>query len=173
MLEGEPTHLVHVDHLRVGVDPVGDEVVVEPAEVDRRAVGEMTALIEPHPENRVPRLQQREVGAHVGLGPGMGLDVGELGAEQLLGPIDGQLLHLVDDLTAFVIATTRIALGVLVGEHRARCRHDRRGGEVLRGDQVDVAVLAFQVFADQSGDRRIDLFDGVHGDHGPEGTVRG
>jgi hypothetical protein len=43
------------------------------------------------------------------------LDVRVLGAEQLLRAVDRELLDLVDDLAAAVVATTRIALGLLVG----------------------------------------------------------
>jgi hypothetical protein len=100
----------------------------------------------------------------------MGLDVGVLGFEEFLGPIDRQLLHLVDDRAALVVATTRIALGVFVGEHGSGCRHHGRGSEVLRCDEMDVGVLPFDVFANQAGDGGIDLLQGVHRDHVPRVT---
>ena len=45
-----------------------------------------------HPEDRVARLEQRHVDGVVGLGAGVRLDVGVLGAEQLLGAVDRELL---------------------------------------------------------------------------------
>ena len=94
--------------------------MVEPAaDVDRRAVGEVAALVEAHAEHGVARLEQGQVDGHVGVGAGVGLHVGVLGAEQRLGPLAGQVLDLVDDLVAAVVALARVALGVLVGEHRA------------------------------------------------------
>ena len=35
VLHGQDADLVHVDQLGVGIDPVGDEVVIEAGEVDR------------------------------------------------------------------------------------------------------------------------------------------
>ena len=130
----------------------------------------MTALVETHAQHSFPGLEEREVHTHVGLGPGVGLDIGVLRPEELLGPIDGQLLHLVDHRTALVVAPARVALGVLVGEDRTRGGHHRGRGEVLRGDEVDVGVLPFDVFADEAGDCGVDLLQGVHRDHGPRVT---
>ncbi len=118
VLEGEGAHLVHVDAV-LGAGAVGDEVVEQAAGVDRRAVGEMAAVVEAEAEHRVARLQQRLVHAHVGVGARVRLDVGVVGAEQRLHPVDGELLDVVDDGVAAVVALAGVALGVLVGEHRA------------------------------------------------------
>jgi hypothetical protein len=58
----------------------------------------------------------------------VGLHVGVLGAEQPLRPVDGQGLRLVDELVAAVVALARVALRVLVGEHRPDRPHT--AGEV-------------------------------------------
>ena len=80
-----------------------------------------------------------------------------LGAEQLLRPVDRQLLDLVDDLAAAVVAPARVALGVLVRRHaRDRLEH-ARPGEVLGGDQLDLPALALELLADQLGDLGVDL----------------
>ena len=57
----------------------------------------------------------------------MRLHVRVLGAEQLLGPVDGQLLGHVDELAAAVVAPARVALGVLVGEDGALGLEHGRG----------------------------------------------
>ena len=64
-------------------------------------------MVERHPEERVARFQQRHVDGVVGLGAGVRLDVGVLGAEQLLGAVDRQLLGDVDLLAAAVVAAAR------------------------------------------------------------------
>ena len=46
----------------------------------------------------------------------MGLDVGVLGAEERERAVDGQLLDLVDEAAAAVVAGAGIALGVFVGQ---------------------------------------------------------
>ena len=113
-------------------------------EIDLGAVREMAAVIEAHAEDRVARLDQREVRRGVGLRARVRLHVGVVGAEQFLGAIDGELLGDVDELAAAVVALARIAFGVLVGEHRALRFEHARAGVVLRGDQLDVIFLALR-----------------------------
>ena len=113
MLARQRAHLVHVDQVGLAVDVVRDEVVVLAGEVDRRAVGQVAALVEPEAEHGVAALQQRVEDGHVGLRAGVGLDVGVLGAEQLLRAIAREVLRHVDDLAAAVVAPPGIALGVL------------------------------------------------------------
>src|SRR5581483_11725333 len=47
-----PDHVV-VEDLGVGVHAVGNELVEAPGEVDRRAVGQVAALVEAHPHDLV------------------------------------------------------------------------------------------------------------------------
>ena len=94
---------------------------------------------------RVARLHHRGVDGHVRLRARVRLDVRVLGAEQLLRPVDRELLDLVDHLAAAVVAASRIALGVLVRRHGAdRLEH---GGprEVLGRDQLDLPALALEL----------------------------
>ena len=127
VLLGEPRDLVHVDPQVLAADVVGDRVVELAGDVELHPVAEVAAVVERHPEDRVARLDQRHVGGVVGLGAGVGLDVGVLGAEQLLGAVDRQLLGDVDLLAAAVVAAAGVALGVLVGQHRAdRVEHRLR-----------------------------------------------
>jgi hypothetical protein len=76
------------------------------------------------------------------------LDVGVLGAEQLAGATAGEVLRPVDDRVAAVVALARVALGVLVGKHGPGRRHDSRGGEVFRGDQLECGVLPLLLVLD-------------------------
>ena len=72
----------------------------------------------------------------------MRLDVGVVGAEQLLGAVDGQLLNDVDVFATAVVTLAWVAFGVLVGQHRTLGFHHRWAGVVFRGDQLDVMFLA-------------------------------
>ena len=87
----------------------------------------------------------------------MGLDVRVLGAEQLLGAVDRELLRHVDLLTTTVVALAGIALGVLVGEHGAGCVEHRLGHEVLGGDHLQRALLAGELAVEHPRDVGIDL----------------
>ena len=117
-------------------------------------------MVERHAEERVAGLEQRHVDGVVGLGAGVRLDVGVLGAEQLLGAVDRQLLGDVDLLAAAVVAAARVALGVLVGQHRADRVEHRLGHEVLRGDHLQGPLLAAQLAVEHGGDLGIDLGQG-------------
>ena len=75
-------------------------------------------MVEAEAEHRVAVLEQGQVHGGVGVGAGVGLHIGVVGAEEGLGPLR-QVLGLVDHLVAAVVPPPRVALGVLVGHHRA------------------------------------------------------
>ena len=102
-----------------------------------------------------PGFKQREEHRLVHLRARVGLDVGEAAAEQLARTLDGERFHLVGILAAAVVAPARIALGVLVGEHRADRLEHRRAGDVLARDQLDPLALAAKLTADDRVHRRI------------------
>src|SRR5438270_456259 len=78
----QPLGLVHVDQARLRVHVIGGDVVQPPGEVDLHPVGEMAAVRQLEPEQRVARLHQGVEGGRVGLGARVRLHVGVLGAEQ-------------------------------------------------------------------------------------------
>ena len=156
-------HLVEVDALVARRHAVAHEVVELAAGVHRRAVGEVAALVEAQAEDLVARVEQRQVDGHVGVGAGVGLHVGVRGAEELLGPVAGDVLDLVDDLVAAVVPLGRVALAVLVGEHRARGPQHRRRGEVLAGDELEGGVLALDLPVDQPEDLVVVVLRPGHG----------
>jgi len=85
------------------------------------------------------------------------LDVGVVAAEELLGARSGQLLGHVHELAPAVVALGRVALGVLVGQHRSDRLEDRRADEVLRGDQLETGVLPVDLVGHRPRDVRIDV----------------
>ena len=100
-------HLVVVDRHRLARHAVARDRVEPAAEVHLQPVREMAAVIEPQREDRVPRLQRRHVDRHVRRRARVGLHVRVLGAEELLRAVDRELLDLVDDLAAAVVALAR------------------------------------------------------------------
>ena len=52
-------------------------------------MGEVAALVEPHGQDRVAGLEQGLVDGQVGVGAGVGLDVGVLGPEERPWPARG------------------------------------------------------------------------------------
>ena len=91
----------------------------------------------------------------------MRLHVGVLGAEELLGAVAGQVLDHVGELAAAVVAPSGIALGVLVGEHRAHGLQHGLADEVLRGDQLQAFVLAALFMGDGLGNLGIHFAEGA------------
>ncbi|EYD75451.1 NAD kinase [Rubellimicrobium mesophilum DSM 19309] len=66
-------------------------------------------------------------------------------AEELLRPLDRQALGQVHELAAPVVAPPRIALRILVGQHRALRLQNRPAHDVLGGDQLDLVALPAQL----------------------------
>ena len=91
------------------------------------------------------------------LAPAWGCTLACGGVEQRLGPLARDVLDLVDDLVAAVVALAGVALAVLVGEDRAGGAQHGRRGEVLAGDQLEGGVLALDLAVDE----RQDLVVGV------------
>src|SRR5580704_2903735 len=158
-------HLLVVDQVAVGLDAVRHDLEPLARLVGRRAVCEMAALVECHAHEFVAGLQQRHEYRLVGLRAGVRLHVGERAVEQLAGAVDGELFGLVDFLAAAVVAPAGIALGVFVGEHRARRFQHRARDDVLRGDKLDLLALAVQLALEHRIDRRIRLGEPL-GEHG-------
>ncbi len=118
-------------------------------------VCEMAAVRQVHPEHGVPWLQQREVHGHVRLRAGVRLDVRMLGAEQRPGALDGQRFRHIDELASAVVPLPRIALGVLVGEHRPGSLQHGLAHEVLGGDELQPCVLPVELVPNRPCDIRI------------------
>src|SRR5690606_36672540 len=112
-------HLVHLDAVGLRVHAVGTDVVQLAAEVDLHAVREVAAVGQLEAEDLVARVDEGVQHGRVGLGARVRPDVRVLGAEQLLGAGDREVLRDVDLLAAAVVATARVALRVLVGQHGA------------------------------------------------------
>ena len=146
--------LVVVDQVIVGADAIGHDLVEFAREVGGIAVGEMPAVAQVHRQDLVAGLEDGGVDREVGLRSGVRLDVDVLGPKELFGSVDRQLLDLVDDLAPAVPAAPRVSLGILVGEDAALGLEDRRVGEVFRGDQFDMALLAAEFGGDGRGDLR-------------------
>ena len=149
---GEGLDLVEVDLAVLAAHAVLDRVEPLAREVRRRAVGQVTARGERHAENGVAGLQQGEQDALIGLRARMGLDIGEGAVEELAGALDRQSFGDIDVLAAAVVAPARIALGILVGQHRTLGVEDRARDDILRGDQLDLVALALQLRLDALGE---------------------
>jgi hypothetical protein len=151
---GEVTHLVEIDALAGAVrarrrHAVGDEPVELSGDRHRRAVREVTTLVESHGEDRVAGIDEGEIAGEVRRSAGVRLHIGMLGAEQGLRPLSGEILDLVSDEVAAVVPLTRVPLRVLVRQHRRRGSHDSERREILRGDELERRPLAVELALEQ------------------------
>ena len=169
---GQVGHLVEIDHLARAVrveagrrHAVGHETPDLRGDRGGGAMGQVPAVIEPHGQDGGARREQRLVDGEIGIGAGVGLHVGVVGTEQGGGPGAGQFLDLVNDLVAAVVALPGVALGVLVGQHRARCGQHGRGREVLRSDELQRALLPVLLLMDESGHFGVGRQRGVQRGH--------
>ena len=134
--------LIVVDAAGLGVYTVADGVVELAGLVHGGTVGEVAAAGEIHAHQRIPGLQKGGIGRQIGLRPGVRLHIGVLRPEKLPRPVDGQTLYFVHILTAAIIPPAGIALGVFIGQAATYGGHHRRRGDVLRGDKLDIFLLA-------------------------------
>ena len=145
-------HLVVVDAPGGGIDAVVHRLPDAPAVVHGGAVREVPAMRQRHAHELLARRQQHHERREVGLRARVRLHVGVRRAEELLQPVDGELLHLVHHLAAAVVPLARVALGVLVGERRAHRVDDRAAREVLARDELEAVLLPAQLLVDQARD---------------------
>lgn len=144
-LERHPAHLVVVYEFRIFVHAVAVDVEVFARYRGAGAVRQVAAAGEVHAHQRVARLHQGQVDRNVRLGARVRLHVRVLRAEELAGPPAADLLDLVHIFAAAVEAAAGVALGVFVGQVAAHSLHHRRGGEVLRCDELDMVPLPLQL----------------------------
>ena len=102
------------------------------AEVHGGTVRQVAAVAEVKPENSVARLEAREVDGSIGLRSAVRLNVDVFGIKKFAGAVACEVLNQVDNLASAVVALARVALGVLVGEHRSDGLHDGRRSEIFR-----------------------------------------
>ena len=162
MLAGQGGHLVEVDALVVLSHAVAEEVIELARKVQLHAVRQVSAVGQVEAQHDVARLQSGEIDGRVGLGAGVGLDVGVLGAEDLLEPVSGEVFGHVDELAAAVIAMGRIAFGIFIRQHAAHRLHDGGAGVVFRGDHFQPVALPADFAGDGGPNFRVLSFDVVH-----------
>jgi hypothetical protein len=111
-----------------------------------------------HAKITVTGFEYRQIDSHVGLRPGMRLNIDVFRAEKFFRARDRQRLDFVDKFTAAVISFARIAFGVLVGHHAALGLQHGLAHNVFRGDQLQVLFKPAGFFLNGRKNFGIDLF---------------
>ena len=110
----------------------------------------MAAVGEAHAEDGVAGFKDGSVHGLVGLGAGMGLDVGVFRTKEFFDAVDCQLFDDVNVFAAAVVAFAGVAFGVFVGQLRTLCLHHGATDVVFGSNQFDVVLLAL-VFLGNGG----------------------
>ena len=82
-------------------------------------MGQMTAVGKIHAEHHVAGLQHGKIDRRVGLRAAVRLNVGVFGVKELFCTVAGNVFGYVHILAAAVITTSRITLGVFIGQRGA------------------------------------------------------
>ena len=131
-------------------------------DVDGAAVAQMAAVGQAHAQHRVAGLQQGKESCQIGVGAGMGLDVGVIAAEQLASPLTCQFLGHIYGVTAAIVPLSGIALGVFVGQAGAHCQHHCLTDDVFRRNQFDMALFPGKFLLNGSAHLRVILGKKIH-----------
>ena len=67
----------------------------------------------------------------------MWLHVGILSVVELADALDSKILNLIDNLATAIVASSRVALSILISTYRAHSSHHLVANEVLRCDKLD------------------------------------
>src|SRR4051794_40026273 len=130
MLARERGDLIEIEAVRVACYSIRDELIEDAADVQLHAVREMPAMSEIQAKDNIARFEGCEIDSRICLRAAVRLNVSEFSSEELLCAVDRQLLDDVDELAAAIVASTRVALSVFVGEYTAGRLHDRGAGVV-------------------------------------------
>ena len=116
------SHIIVIEESFV-IDAIRHAVKVLARHINRRPMGQMSAMIQIHAHKGISRLHHRKKYRHICLCAGMGLYVHVLTAKHLSGSCNRQILYHVDTLTAAVISFSGISFCILIGQRAAHGSH--------------------------------------------------
>ena len=113
---------------------------------------QVSTLREVHAQDLVARVEEREERRKVGAGARVRLNIGVVGTEEPLYPLNGDVLDNVDVLASAVVPLARKPSAYLLVSTRANRREHGFADVVLGGDQLDTFVLSSPLLLNGRGD---------------------
>ena len=151
-------NLFRLDAHGLRINLVTNSVVVLTREVDAHAVSEVATMREGETEESISHVRHCHESRRIRLRTRVRLDVDIVRADKnFLRARNRKGLRNIDELASTVVAATRVALGVLVGQDRSLRFKNRARNKVLRGDHFQRALLAFQFLIQNRLDFRVEL----------------
>ena len=135
--------MVIVQNFGILLYAVSFKVEVGAGDVDRAAMGQVTAMAQIHAQYGIAGLEHCEVNSHIGIGAAVRLHIGMLCTEKFFRPFPSQVLCDIHEFAAAIIAFAGIAFCVFVGHNAALSRHDSWADKVFGGDQLNFFLLSF------------------------------
>ena len=120
-------------------------------------MGQVSTMSQGEAQDRVARLRDGHQHGCIRLSTGMGLHIGVLRAEDLLGTVPGEVLNDVHIFAAPVVPTPRVPLRIFVRQHRTLGLKDRSGNEVLTRNHLERVPLAAQFAGNGVGNLGVEL----------------
>src|SRR5208282_1802425 len=155
----DPFQFVVIDGLGFFGYAVRNDLVSLAREIQRMSMGEVSAMRQVQPKNRVAGLQHRGVSRLIGLRSRVRLHVGMFRAKKFLHPLARQSLDHVGKFASAVIALARIPLRILIGEYRPGSFQHSLADKIFRGNELQTFMLAANFVVDSGCNLRINFIE--------------
>ena len=142
-------HFFHIHPAGLLVDIVMGRIKCQPAIIDRRSMGQVTAMGEVKAEYRITGFQDRQIDGRIGLCPGMRLHVGIFSPKQGLEAFDSYCFNLIYYFTSPIISLAGISLRIFICQARTHRFKDSDRRKVFRGNQLNPFALTVFLLTDQ------------------------
>lgn len=137
----QPFHFVIVNQFIVMSNLVGGDIEPASRKADRRPVRKMPSAGKVEPHDPVAGFKQGKQGGDIGVGAGVGLNIGIGRTEQLAGAVDGELLDQIDCFATTIIAARRTTFRVFVGQDGPLGGAHITTDDVFGRDHLDMILL--------------------------------
>ena len=141
----ESLYLIVVEHSCLVIEAVRNEIKVFTGNIDGRTVREVSAVSEAHTENCIAGLKKCKIHCCICLCAGMGLNICEIRAEELLCTLDSYSLDYIDIFAAAIVTLSRISFGVFVGQHASHSSHNCGRNDVFARNKFEIALLTLEL----------------------------
>ena len=148
-------HLIEIDSGSGFSDAVRVEIKQDSRLVQPHSMGQVAAVRQIKPQNRIPRRQEGEVDRLIRLRARVRLDVGMLRPKQFFCPVSRNIFNNIDVFAATVLPSAGIPFRIFIGQYTSDGLHHSWTRVVLAGDHLQARFLPTCLLADGFPDFRI------------------
>ena len=130
-----------VDSFGFRIYTVRNNVEISTGNIDRAAVGQMTAMRKIHTHDSVAWLQEGKINSGVGISARMRLYIGMFSTKKLFGTFNSQSFNFIDVFAATVVTVSGIPFRIFVSQDCAHGFHNCGSHKVFRCNQFNFVAL--------------------------------